>query len=356
MRILSVVAILLAVCPARAAMPVEAMIQLTLRGQRVEGSPIEFNEAQVHLLGRDGWLWEFKPGEATNFHKSADRFQPLSISEFRAVLLRDLEAGFEVTGTGHYLVAHPAGQRDVWAQRFEDLYRSFVHYWGVRGLAPREPLFPLAGVVCRSRRQFDELSARAGSPVGSGVLGYYDPASNRILLYDLGNSAAAHKWQTSATVLIHEATHQTAFNTGIHSRYTQPPRWVDEGLATMFEAPGVYDSQTYRQQSDRINRGWLGQFRHLAPHHRPELLADLIARDRLSQTAPQVAYAEAWALTFWLVETQPRKYADYLARTAQMTPFAPYTAAQRTADFQAVFGSDWRMLEAQLLRYIAGLK
>lgn len=356
MRILAGLAILLVTCPARGAMPVEAMIQLTLRGQRVEGSPIEFNDAQVHLLGRDGRLWEFKPSEASDFRKSADRFQALSVSEFRAGLLRELGPGFEVTGTGHYLVAHPVGQRDVWAERFEDLYRSFVHYWGVRGLSPREPPFPLVGVVCRSRRQFDELSRRAGSPVGSGVLGFYEVASNRILLYDVGSSAGTRQWHTSATVVIHEATHQTAFNTGIHSRYTLPPYWVAEGLATMFEAPGVYDSQSHRQQSDRINRGWLNQFRRLVPHHRPELLADLIARDRLFQTSPGAAYAECWALTFYLVETQPRRYADYLARSGHLPPFAPYTAAQRTTDFQAVFGGDLRMLEAQLLRFIAGLK
>ena len=356
MRILSTLAILLAACPARAAMPVEAMIQLTLRGQRVEGSAIEFNAAQVHLLGRDGRLWEFQPGEATDFHKSADRFQPLSISEFRAGLLRDLGAGFEATGTGHYLVAHPAGQRDVWAQRFEDLYRSFVHYWGVRGLTPQEPLFPLVGVVCRNRRQFDEVAARDGGSVGSGVLGYYHLLTNRILLYDLGSSAGTGKWQTSAKVLIHEATHQTAYNTGIHSRYTRPPKWVSEGLATMFEAPGVYDSRNHTQLSDRSNRGRLDNFRQMIPHHRATLISGVVADERLFQVNPGAAYAEAWALTFYLVETQPRKYADYLARTARMTPFTDYSAAQRTADFQAVFGSDWRMLEAQLLRYMAGLK
>jgi hypothetical protein len=356
MRTLCALAVLLAALPAKAAMPVEVMIQLTLRGQRVEGTPIDFNEAKVHLLGRDGRLWEFKPSEASDFRKSADRFQAFSVSEFRAALLRELGPGFEVTGTGHYLVAHPAGQRDVWAQRFEDLYRSLVHYWGVRGFTLREPSFPLVGVVCANRRQFDEVSARGGGPVGSGVLGYYDLLTNRILLYDLGSSAGTGKWQTSAKVLIHEATHQTAYNTGIQSRYTRPPKWVSEGLATMFEAPGVYDSRNHTQLSDRINRGRLDNFRQMIPHHRAELISGMVADEQLFRVSPGAAYAEAWALTFYLVETQPRKYADYLARTARMTPFTDYSATQRTADFQACFGADWRMLEAQLLRFIAGLK
>src|SRR5436190_8860041 len=42
--------------------------------------------------------------------------------------------------------------------------------------------------------------------------------------------------------MIHEATHQVAFNTGLHSRIGENPRWVVEGLATVFEAPGVRNS------------------------------------------------------------------------------------------------------------------
>jgi hypothetical protein len=136
-----------------------------------------------------------------------------------------------------------------------------------------------------------------------------------------------------------------------------PPIWVAEGLAEMFEAPGVYDSRAFPRQSDRINQGRLRAFNELVvPRHRPELLAELVAYDRLFRSNPAAAYATAWALTFYLVETQPGQYADYLARTAKRRPFKPYTAAERIADFTAVFGDDWPMLEARYLRFVAGLK
>jgi len=61
-------------------------------------------------------------------------------------------------------------------------------------------------------------------------------------------------------------------------------------------------------------------------------------------------------LTFWLVETQPGRYADYLARTANRPPFESYTAGERTADFAAVFGDDWRMLQARFLRFMEGVR
>ncbi len=157
--------------------------------------------------------------------------------------------------------------------------------------------------------------------------------------------------------MIHEATHQTAFNTGIHSRFVPTPLWVAEGLATMFEAPGVYNSRAFPRRSDRIHRGHLRQFNEVVlPRSRHELLASLVASDRLFRTHPSAAYATAWALTFYLMETDRGSYGEYLARTADRPPFEDYPSAERTADFVAVFGDDWRMLEARLLRFIAGLQ
>jgi hypothetical protein len=333
------------------------MVEVTLRRQQIEGMPLAWDAQRVHLLGRDGRLWQFAPDEPSRFQQTADRFRSYSPSELRAELLRELGPEFEVSGTSHYLVAHPRGQHDKWAQRLEDLYRSLVHYFSVRGFELQPPPFPLLGVVCRNQDEFARYAARQGSVVPSGVVGYYALDSNRIMLYDMGGKDGSNHWQQNAAVAIHEATHQTAFNTGIHSRYTPPPVWVAEGLAMLFEAPGVYDSRYHTRQSDRLNRERLEVFQKvLRPRHRPELLSAMVAADELFRVNPAAAYAEAWALSFFLVETMPGKYANYLARTVEHTPFREVTAAERTADFTAVFGSDWRMLEAQFLRFMAGLE
>lgn len=344
--------------PVQAETPARWMMQLTLEGQRIEGSPLSWDSEVVHLLGRDGHLWKFPPGQARDYRRTSDRFECYSISQLRAALLRELGSGFEVSGTGHYVVAHPQGKRDQWAQRFEDLYRALAHYFLVRGFQLQEPAFPLIGIVCHDREEFQRFSAEHGGPRSSGVLGYYSLASNRIVLYDTtAEGGRADDWRRNAAVVIHEATHQTAFNRGIHSRYAPPPHWVVEGLATLFEAPGVYDSYQHTQRVDRINQERLKDFRQfILPKHQPRLLTELIASDRLFQTSPGAAYAEAWALTFYLVETQPRRYAEYLARTADRPAFEPYPAAQRTADFTALFGDDWRMFEARFLRFFRELE
>jgi len=190
------------------------------------------------------------------------------------------------------------------------------------------------------------------------VAGFYDLQSNRILLYDMGGgSSDSFAWQQTASVIIHEVTHQVAFNTGVHERFSAPPLWVVEGLATSFEAPGVYDSRHHTQRADRINRGRFDYFRKsVAPRHKPEMLPALTASDGLFRSKPAAAYAEAWALTFYLVETQPRNYTAYLKRTASHPPFTEYTSAERTADFEAVFGDNYPMIEARFLRFMAELK
>ncbi|MBN2476117.1 MAG: DUF1570 domain-containing protein [Pirellulales bacterium] len=353
--ILIVITCIFPTSPATAIEPVDWMVELRLDGRSIEGTPLAWDARVVHLLGRDGRLWQFPPRKAADFRKTSDRFRCYTVSELRAVLLRELGRDFEVSGTTHYLVAHPAGERDKWAERFENLYRSFVQYFSVRGFRTAPPPFPLIGVVCRDRGDFARYCARQGLPNTSGVLGFYARDSNRIVLYDM-SAEDSRSWQQNASVIIHEATHQTAFNTGIHSRYVQPPLWVVEGLATMFEAPGVYDSQHYKHRADRINRDRLEAFRQLvAPRHKPELLSAIVASDEAFRTDTAAAYAEAWALSFYLVETQPRKYTHYLARTADRPAFSRYTAAERVADFVAVFGDDWQMLEARFLRFVEDL-
>lgn len=344
--------------PALAAPKAEFTVRLELRQQKLEGTPLRWNKQLVFLLARDGALWQFRPSEATAFEKTTDRFQPYSMSQMRSLLLRELGAGYEVTGTRHYLVAHPAGERNLWADRFEDLYRSFFHYWSVRGLEPAEPRFPLVGVVFRNRTEFLKHARKTGQEVPDDLAGYYDPASNRIFLYDAGGGrGSSAAWQRNASVVIHEATHQTAFNTGIHSRFCQPPMWVAEGLATLFEAPGVYDARNHADPSDRINREQLANFRRLAlPGQKPDWIATLVAGDEPFRDDAIPSYARSWALTFYLMETQPRKVAEYLRRTANRPLFTVATPEERTADFTAVFGANWRQLDATFRRFFDRLK
>ncbi len=335
----------------REACAADFMFRANVDGQILEGKPLHWSDTQMLLLGRDGRLYEFNPKLARDAVKTGAHFESYSASDMKMSLEHEFGNRFEVSSIRHYVVVHPRGERDLWANRFEDLYNRFEHYFRVRGFVLEEPMYPLVAVVYRDQDEYRRNAAASGAPMHPNTLGHYDPRSNRVFLFDVTAKSHNADWSENATTIIHEATHQMAFNTGVHRRFAVEPRWLVEGLATMFEARGVWNAQYDRTQADRVNRGRLDGFRnYVATRRQPDSLAMLLTSDNLFRSDPDAAYAEAWALSFYLCETQPRLYAAYLARTAERPMFEDYPAVERMADFQSIFGSNMKMFETRFLR------
>lgn len=335
----------------------EFMFRALVDGKALEGKPLMWSSEQMLLLGRDGKLYEFNPKLAKEAKKTSPSFLAYSAEDMKKLLQQEFDNRFEVSQTRHYLVVHPRGERDEWADRFEDLYNRFGHYFRVRGYNLQEPMFPLVAVVYRDQAEYFRAAAASGTPMRPGTLGHYDPKSNRVFLFDVTASKNKRDWSENAETIIHEATHQTAYNVGVHRRFAAAPRWMVEGLATMFEAPGVWSERYDHTQADRVNRARLTGFRkYVAAHRQPGSLAMVLTSDDAFRSDPDGAYAEAWALSFYLCETQPRLYAAYLAKTAERPIFSDYPPVERVADFQAVFGSDLKLIEARFLRFMEDVK
>ena len=135
-----------------------------------------------------------------------------------------------------------------------------------------------------------------------------------------------------------------------------PPYWVPEGLATLFEAPGVWKPSSAHRKSDLYNMGRLGDFRHYAKDGQPPFsLQQFIASDTPFRTNAAAAYAQAWALSFYLSQTQPREYTYHLALTADRPVYSTFSSADRLRYFQVAFGSDLKVLEANFMNWMAKL-
>lgn len=351
---LPLVLITLAACaaPATAA---DFMFQGTIDGEKFEGRPLAWTDDVMHLLGRDGRLHSFDPHEVKNAKKTAPNFAGYSFQEMRRELQREFGDKMEITTTKHYLVVHPRGTSGKWAEHFEELYRSFLAYFRVRGFQPQEPKFPLVAVVYENEAEFNRKIKEEGfSP--ANLLGIYINNSNRVQLYDITADHPDADWSKNADTIIHEATHQTAFNVGIHNRFAVQPQWLVEGLATMFEARGVWNSAASHSMRDRINEGRFADFRANLKKRQPGTFGNLIASDRMFKTDPGAAYAEAWAMMLFLCETRPHQMADYLHKVAARADFSDYYAAQRVNDFAECFGSDFKQLESNFLSWMADLK
>ena len=124
----------------------------------------------------------------------------------------------------------------------------------------------------------------------------------------------------------------------------------------MFEARGVWNSSRYFNQVDRINRGRLESFWQYFARRKPDAIAQIVTSDRMFQHDAGGAYAEAWALNFFLCETRRTQYCNYLAKVAARPPQEPYSGAQRLADFTDAFGTNLPLLDSQFVRFIQDLK
>jgi hypothetical protein len=329
------------------------LMRVEIEGQEIEGAPLAWSDTGIVLLTRDGALVGLDPKHVSKQRKTTAAFESYSATAMRSRLSREFGEKFEVGAAGKFLVVHPRGHGQQWARRFDELYRSFRHYFSVRGFELDDPEFPLVAVVLPTRGEYDAY--RQKDNVSASTVGYYSPSSNRVVLYDVSEGADEKAWHKNAATIIHEATHQAAFNVGIHNRLRATPRWVVEGLGTMFEAEGVWDSRNHPRQSERINKDLLARFKEYLPRRDDDALAQMVASDRVFKTDPAAAYAQAWALTFFLVETRARDYAKYLKLTVG-EDFQPYPESQRVADFTKVFGNNLKHLDAQFVRFIEGLK
>jgi hypothetical protein len=225
----------------------------------------------------------------------------------------------------------------------------------VRGFNPEEPGVPMVAIVFRNQGDYYNHAAASGTPLQPNTLGHYAQSSNRIFMYDEGLEEG-RDWAASLDTVIHEAAHQTAYNVGIHRRFAEQPRWLVEGLAMMFEAPGLWDARSTHTQKDRLNRGRLDDFRYMMKQRAPDTLPRMIASDRDFEIDAAAAYAEAWVLSFFLCETRPQAYCDYLAKVGSRKPFTKYPAKKRVADFVRYFGNDFKQLDAEMLHFVEDLK
>ncbi len=322
----------------------------------VTGKLMHWDTKQFILLGRDGQLLDFDIALAEKSPRFDKPFEPYSHVEFKSQLEKEFGGRYEVTGTGHYMVVHPKGQRKLWSDRFENLYRELTHYFSTRRIPVNRPEYPLVAIVFESRGEFEDYMSNTGVNMGFSLAGFYAFKSNRIALFDSTGGDDSIDWRYNAETIVHEAAHQTAYNIGVHNRFTPPPQWLSEGIGTLFEAKGIYAASEFRELEDRINREQVENFRQEFPDGiSAESLAGIVSDDSVFRANTKAAYAFSWAFTFMVAEKQPRLLSEYLQVTANKKPFTNVGPDERVNDFQSVFGDDMRMVATRLNRFVKDL-
>ncbi len=372
----------------------QPLIEIEVGKEKLQGRVAAQGDSFFWLMGQDGRLRGVKNDTVGKFRQVAPQFSSWPATVLRDQLRRELGKSFDVVGTRHYTVC-AVGDRTAraYAETLEELFRSFQMYFSVRGFRINEPEFPLVAVVFPDFESFAQYAQAEKVSVSKLLKGYYLTTSNRIALYEDAAAAARQRvpgvlcdgsgrWEAASIepfpfrsppepdgqawgaiettlrdTMIHEATHQAAFNTGLHSRMGETPKWVVEGLATVFEAPGVRGASASTGVKTRINRErfiWFGNYSK--SRRKARSLESFLASDDFFRSDVLDAYSEAWALTFFLIETRPRAYADYLRVMTTRDPLLVYSPQERVADFKRTVSKELPLLEAEFLRFMAGIK
>ena len=240
----------------------------------------------------------------------------------------------------------------------ERLYKAFTNYWEEQGIELHEPEFPLPVFVFADRQKYDPAS-REDLPGGTGnIVGFYSLRSNRVNMFDLTGVEAVRGARNRrgsmreinqmlsqpaavplVATIVHEATHQIAFNCGLQQRFADIPLWLCEGMAVYFEAPDLASTRGWRGIG-RVNYPRLETFRKNLPNWHDGSLEELL-RDSRRFRDPRTAvdaYADAWALNYYLIKYEPKAYADYLKMLAEKPPLIDDDPKTRLAEFRKHFG------------------
>jgi hypothetical protein len=159
------------------------------------------------------------------------------------------------------------------------------------------------------------------------------------------------------STVIHEATHQIAFNCGLQTRYADIPLWVSEGIAVYFETPDLSTDKGWRTIG-AVNGSRLERFREYLNTRPQGSLKSLVADDKRFRDTRNAldAYAEAWALNYYLIRQHPKQYVAYLKMLAEKKQLLWDDPDARIKEFQAAFGDNLGQLDADFVRQIQKLR
>lgn len=315
---------------------------------------------------------------------SDQAFKPASAKQLGERLLAELGPGFRLHKTKHYVIAYDTSREYAeWSSALlEGLYKALVRYWKRADIELAEPSFPLPIIIHRTAAAYNAASRSEGVP--AGAIGYYSMGSNRVRMYDLTGSDALRAAGTGprrgsrreitrmlslpaaepqVATIVHEATHQVCFNTGLLERYADLPLWLVEGMAVYFEAPQAGSMRGW-SGIGKVNRRRLATFRRNLPNWNSTSLRSLIASDdrlRDNRTAGE-AYADAWALNYFLLKKRTKAYVAYVKELGKREAFAAQPAGEtqmdkarsRIEDFERHFGK-LEELETELLKAMSRL-
>lgn len=303
----------------------------------------------ILLMADDGQLWTVQPERVISRESDDEPLVPLDRRVAAERLLAKLPPGFDVHMTAHYAICHNTPDEYVsWVGGlFEQIHHGFYTYWKNKGRVLPEAEMPLVAVVFADQESFAEYARPEAGELVDSIIGYYNLQTNRMTTFYLKND------ERRVATLVHEAVHQLAYNSGLQRRMADNPYWVSEGLALYFESPDLNSARGWRNIGavNTVNRDRFIRYLRKRP---ADSLATLIRDDERFRDPSKAtaAYAEAWALNYFLLRARQKPYLAYLDALAKGPLMADPDPAGRVKAFEEAMGTDLQTLDRQFLLYM----
>lgn len=254
------------------------------------------------------------------------------------------------------------------AARLESVYEWNVRYAERLKIPIQRPRYKLEIYFFGTFDEYMAYQATNGMRE-PGAIGFYMPTVNRSAFFDMytyyayegiqralkdpkvpGDVKVRYKNFLDRTVehenlevVQHEAAHHIHFNLGIFTWVARPPRWMSEGLATMFEVP----PSDFGSSFGATNHYRLMWFRRVWGERgeRVDDMRTILFNDGWFFQYGFYAYAFGWAMNHYLYRTQPENYAKWMRFLATREWGEEWDVADKQRVFEEIFGEvndEWK--------------
>ncbi|MBR2585812.1 MAG: DUF1570 domain-containing protein [Thermoguttaceae bacterium] len=351
-----------------------ARLIVDYRGEDRSGNLVGF----AAVLFPDGRLEVIPHSDIVLMEETDESFRPLDAEELGEQLSAEAGVGFKILKSRHFLFVYNTSEAyAAWCSKlFETLYLGFDKYQTQRGLNLSDPEFVMPVIIFPNREVFTNYAER-DMLSAEGIVAYYNRVTNRVVLYDLSEEETAEQprkgrrlnsqqiaeflarpnAELNVSTIVHEATHQIAFNRKMFPRTGPYPLWLVEGLSMAFETPSKDAAAGWNRRYSAVHPN-LVRHRQLISYLEKmpaDPIRDILRSNQFEGNLLD-SYAVAWGLFHYLNMKQPKKLSEYIKLVAQKYPYQKYTPEERLADFEAVFGDDWERFYKGFVRYMTSIK
>jgi hypothetical protein len=199
----------------------------------------------------------------------------------------------------------------------ESMMSGVGTYAKAQRIPTREPPAPLVVIMFRTEKEFQNYKR-----VPAGVVAYYDPISNHVVLYEeskLMRSRPDLGIQQSLSTIAHEGAHQILHNIGVQQRLSRWPLWLSEGMAEFF-APTQLGRRLTWSGAGKVNNMRMFEIESYLRKQRQATDGRVIKETVGATNLTSTGYAFAWSLVHHLSKNERSRFHQMVRKMSELRP------------------------------------